>query len=88
LQKRSCCVLLLAIMSNSRPIRERFPPPWRLEQLLPGGYRVTDAHGTPLVYVYAVEGGARSALPHSLTPSEAQAIATAIIRLPELMPAP
>jgi hypothetical protein len=73
-------------MSNSRPIRERFPPPWRLEPL-PGGYRVTDAHGTPLVYVYAVEGGARSALPNSLTPSEAQTIAMAVIRLPELIPA-
>jgi hypothetical protein len=33
------------------------------------------------------DGGARSALPHALTPAEAQAIAKAITRLPELMPA-
>jgi hypothetical protein len=51
-----------------------------------GGYRVTDAHGRPLAYVYGVDGGARSALPEALTPAEARALAAAIARLPELMP--
>jgi hypothetical protein len=72
----------------ARSIRERFPPPWRVEQIpggFPGGYRVTDAHGRPLAYVY---GGARSALPGALTPAEALALARAIARLPEMMPAP
>jgi hypothetical protein len=54
---------------------------------VPGGYRVIDRDGTSLAYVYAVEGSVRSALPNALTPAEAQAIAKAIVRLPELMPA-
>jgi hypothetical protein len=73
-------------MSELRLIRERFPPPWRVEQV-PGGYRVTDAQVTPLVYVYAVDGGARSAVPDALTHAEAYALARAIARLPELVPA-
>jgi hypothetical protein len=48
------------------------------------GYRVIDAHGRPLVYVYGVDGGAQSALPNALTPAEALALARAIARLPEL----
>jgi hypothetical protein len=56
-------------VGGARSIRERFPPPWRLEDV-PGGYRVTDAHGRPLAYVYGVDGGARSALPGALTPAE------------------
>jgi hypothetical protein len=74
-------------MTGIRSIRERFSPPWRLEEV-PGGYRVTDAHGRPLAYVYGVDGGARSALPDALTPAEALALARAIARLPEIIPAP
>jgi hypothetical protein len=72
-------------MDRPRSIRDRFPPPWRLEDV-PGGYRVTDGHGRPLAYVYGVDGGARSALPEALTRAEARALAAAIARLPELMP--
>jgi hypothetical protein len=66
-------------MSDPRPIRERFPSPWRVEQVA-SGYRVNDATGTALAYVYAG--------PQGLTQAEALAIARAIARLPELMPAP
>ena len=31
-----------------------FPPPWQVEQI-PGGYKVLDANGQALVYVYARE---------------------------------
>jgi hypothetical protein len=51
---------------------------------MPGGYRVTDVHGRPVAYVYGVDGGARSAL----TLAEALALARAIARLPDIMPAP
>jgi hypothetical protein len=61
-------------VAGPRSIRERFQPPWRLEDV-PGGLRVTDAHGRPLAYVYAVDGSARAALPDALTPAEARAIA-------------
>jgi hypothetical protein len=74
-------------MGEPRSIRERFPPPWRLEEI-PGGYRVTDAPGRPLAYIYGVDGSARSALPDALTRAEALALALAIARLPEIMPVP
>ena len=32
----------------------RFPPPWQVEQIL-GGFKVLDASGQALVYVYARE---------------------------------
>jgi len=32
----------------------RFPPPWRVEQT-PGGFKVLDASGQALAYVYARE---------------------------------
>ncbi len=32
----------------------RFPPPWQVEQI-PGGFRVLDASGQALVYIYARE---------------------------------
>jgi hypothetical protein len=36
----------------------------------------------------ALDGSGRAALPDALTPAEARAIATAIARLPDIMPAP
>jgi hypothetical protein len=32
----------------------RFPPPWQVEQT-PGGFKVLDANGQALVYIYARE---------------------------------
>jgi hypothetical protein len=51
---------------------------------IPGGFRVTDAHGRPLAYVYGLDGSTRAAVPDALTLAEARAIAAAIARLPEL----
>jgi uncharacterized protein with GYD domain len=41
----------------------RFPAPWQVEQT-PGGYKVLDANGQALAYVYAREiiGGKRGAV--------------------------
>ena len=36
----------------------RFPAPWTVEQI-PGGYKVLDANGQALVYVYARETAQR-----------------------------
>ena len=71
---------------EQRPIRERFPPPWRIEEL-PAGYRIVDKNGTPLAYayVYVSDGRAQTTMSTALTPSEARALATAITRLPNLL---
>ena len=40
-------------MNKTRRMR-RFPPPWTVEQI-PGGYKVLDANGQSLAYVYVRE---------------------------------
>jgi hypothetical protein len=60
----------------------RFPPPWTVESI-PGGYKVLDAEGQSLAYVYGVEGD-----PHvgkTLTLEEARRIASNIAKLPSLI---
>jgi hypothetical protein len=62
--------------------RDRYPPPWHVEDI-PGGYKVMSANGFAIAYVYALEGHARSASPNALTVPEARALAHAIAGLPE-----
>ena len=69
-------------MTEPRSIRDRFPPPWRVEQT-PSGFRILDSKATPLVYVYAATEQQREMVSsQGLTPDEARAIATAIASLP------
>ena len=44
----------------------RFPPPWTVEQI-PGGYKVKDANGQSLAYVYGRETRADADIAHVLT---------------------
>jgi hypothetical protein len=60
----------------------RFPPPWTVDQI-PGGYKVKDASGQSLAYVYGRETGADSA--HVLTMDEVRRIAANIAKLPKLL---
>jgi hypothetical protein len=60
--------------------RDRYPPPWRVEEL-PGGYRVVSSNGFTLAWVYSLQGIARSADPLRLTHREARAMARAITTL-------
>jgi hypothetical protein len=60
----------------------RFPPPWTVEQI-PGGYKVLDANGQSLAYVYGRETDADIA--HVLTLDEARCIASNIAKLPMLL---
>jgi len=53
----------------------RFPPPWSVEQI-PGGYKVLDADGQSLAYVYGRETKADA---------EARRIASNIAMLPTLL---
>jgi hypothetical protein len=64
----------------------RFPPPWSVEQI-PGGYKVLDATGQALAYVYARETKAAAEIAKVLTFDEARRIAVGVAKLPALLEA-
>jgi hypothetical protein len=59
-----------------------FPAPWQVEQI-PGGYKVLDASGQALAYVYARETKAEAHIAKVLTFDEARRIAVNAAKLPE-----
>lgn len=59
----------------------RFPPPWTVEKI-PGGFKVVDAQGQSLAYVYS-----RHSADAVLTEDEARRIASKIAKLPALLDA-
>ena len=61
-----------------------FPPPWTVEQI-PGGYKVKDANGQALAYVYARETRADADIANVLTMDEARRIGSNIAELPTLL---
>ena len=65
-------------------ISRRFPPPWTVEQT-PGGFKVLDANGQALVYVYARETREQADIAKVLTFDEARRIAVNVASLPELL---
>ena len=64
----------------------RFPPPWRVEQI-PGGYKVRNATGQALAYVYGREDRADADTANVLTMDEARRVAANIAKLPNCLAA-
>ncbi len=62
----------------------RFPAPWTVEDI-PGGYKVKDANGQSLAYVYGRETRADADTAQVLTLDEARRIASNIAELPKLL---
>ena len=59
----------------------RFPPPWTVEPL-DAGYKVVDANGQVLAYVYGLDDYRDARIAKSLTLDEARRIASNIAKLP------
>lgn len=66
------------------PTPRRFPAPWTVDPI-PGGYRVLDATGRALAYVYGCDDTLRRSAADGLDLNEARRIATGIARLPVLL---
>jgi hypothetical protein len=62
----------------------RFPAPWRVEET-DGGYRVTDATGFTLAYLYCRDDPQSARVAQTLERDEARRIAKGIARLPDLL---
>jgi hypothetical protein len=74
----------LARLDKHKFATRRFPPPWTVEQI-PGGYKVKDANGQSLAYVYGRETRADADIANVLTMDEARRIASNIVKLPSFL---
>ena len=65
--------------------RRRFPPPWTIERLPGGGFKVIDANGQSLAYFYARENDHDARTAGVLTMDEARRLASNFAKLPSLL---
>lgn len=60
----------------------RFPPPWTIEAL-DGGFKIVDANGQGLCYVYGHRDPRDAITAKGLTLDEARRIAANVVKLPD-----
>ena len=70
-------------MTDSAAPTRRFPPPWSVARIT-GGWRIEDATGQPLAYIYG-DDRPQGASSHVLTVDQARRIALGVARLPDLL---
>jgi hypothetical protein len=70
--------------SAGKSTSRRFPPPWTVEEI-PGGFKVIDANGQALAYVYGHANRADAETAKGLTLDEAGRIAINLAKLPALL---
>lgn len=63
--------------------RDRYPPPWRAEEIAAPGYKVVDAQGNDLCFLYADDGRQEVNVRFRMSMREAKALAEAICSLAE-----
>lgn len=63
--------------------RRRFPAPWRVVDT-PGGWKVIDANGLAVAYIYGEDRG-RGVSDQGMTKEEARRIAVNVAKLPGLL---
>jgi hypothetical protein len=62
----------------------RFPAPWSVQEI-PGGFKVIDATGQALAYIYGRETRDKADIAKVLTTDEARRVAANIAKLPALL---
>jgi hypothetical protein len=78
-------ILLCSRRIDDGMTQRKFKTPWSVDEI-PGGFRVIDANGIVLSYIYARDDmAARSGGNAWLTTEEAWKIATGIAKLPDLL---
>ena len=63
----------------------RFPAPWTVQALDGGGFKIVDANGQTLAYVYGHADSRDAGIAKALTRDEARRIASNIAKLPTLL---
>ena len=62
----------------------RFPAPWTVEKI-PGGFKVYEANGQSLAYVYSRDNPNDAEIAGVLTEDEARHMASNIAKLPQVL---
>ena len=84
LSQRACGTPGFLDNNEQRGKKDYFPAPWTVEKIA-GGFKVIDASGQSLAYVYSSENPHDAFMRKVLTEDEARRIASNVTKLPDLL---